>query len=283
VSGLKAYVSVDLEGLPGVVSGTMLSPWSSQFSRASKVMTRVVNAVADELFKSGFSEVVVADSHGLMTNIDYTELDGRVAVLQGYPRPYSMITMLDSGFSAVFYVGYHTAAGTVHGVFDHTYSGRAFAEIRINGVRVSEYLVNSLCAGELGVPVAYLAGDEYLKAEVEKYTPWVVFTPLKRGVSRYAALFYGLDRVLEALRRDVNLAAERVKRGEVKTLVWSKPLRVELVLRDSLVADVLEEKFKRLDAYTLYFEAESARDALATIELVAVVAYGVDSFKAALK
>jgi D-amino peptidase len=283
VSGLKAYVSVDLEGLPGVVSGTMLSPWSSQFSRASKIVTKIINAVADELFKSGFSEVVVADSHGLMTNIEYTELDGRVAVIQGYPRPLSMITALDGGFSAVFYVGYHTAAGTTHGAFDHTYSGRAFAEIRINGVRVSEYIINSLCAGEYSVPVAYLAGDDYLKDEVEKYTPWVVFTPLKRGVSRYAAFYYGLDRVMEAVRRDVNTAASRVKRGEVRVLSWSKPLRVELTLRDSLIADVLEEKFKRVDAYTVYFEAESAIEALATIELVAMVAYGVDSFKSALK
>jgi len=261
----------------------MLSPWSSQFSRASKIMTRIVNTVADELFKAGFNEVVVADSHGLMTNIDYTELDGRVAVIQGYPRPYSMIAMLDNSYSAIFYVGYHAAAGTVHGLLDHTYSGRAFAEIKVNGVRVSEYLVNSLCAGELNVPVAYLAGDEYLRIEVEKFTPWVVFTPLKRGVSRYAALYYGFDRVLNAMRRDVGLATERVKRGEVKTLMWSKPFRVELVLRDSLVADLLEDKFKRLDAYTLYFETESARDLLATIELVAVVAYGVDSFKTSLR
>ncbi len=280
---MKAYVSVDLEGLPGVVSGTMLSPWSSQFSRASKIVTRIINTIVDELYKSGFSEVYVADSHGLMTNIDYTELNGKVVVIQGYPRPYSMITLIDGSFSGVFYVGYHAAAGTVHGILDHTYSGKTYAEIRVNGVRVSEYLLNSLCAGELGVPVAYLAGDEYLREEVEKYTPWVIFTPLKRGVSRYAALYYGLEKVLEVVRDDVKRATERVKRGEAKTLTWSRPLRVELVLKDSLIADILEEKFKRLDAYTIYFEAESAKEALSTIELVAMVAYGVDSFKANLK
>lgn len=280
---MKAYISVDLEGLPGVVSSTMLSPWSSQFSRASRIVTRIVNTIVDELYKSGFIDVYVSDSHGLMTNIDYTELDSRVVIIQGYPRPYSMITLLDSSFSGIFYVGYHAAAGTVHGVLDHTYSGRAYTEIRVNGVRASEYLLNSLCASELNVPVAYLAGDEYLRTEVEKYTPWVVFTPLKRGVSRYAALYYGLEKVLETIRCDVKRAAEKVMRGEVKTVVFSKPLRVELVLKDSLVADILEERFKRTDAYTIYFEAESAREALSIIELVAMVAYGVDSLKATLK
>ncbi|MEM1816138.1 MAG: M55 family metallopeptidase, partial [Desulfurococcaceae archaeon] len=68
---MRAYVSVDLEGLPGVVSGTMLSPWSSQFSRASKIATKLTNIVVDELYKQGFEEIHVADSHGLMTNIDY--------------------------------------------------------------------------------------------------------------------------------------------------------------------------------------------------------------------
>ena len=74
---MKAFISVDLEGLPGVASLTMVSPWSSQFSIASKVMTRLVNATVDELFKNGFTEVLVADSHGYMTNINYVELDSR--------------------------------------------------------------------------------------------------------------------------------------------------------------------------------------------------------------
>ena len=282
---LKAYVSVDIEGLPGVVSGTMLSPWSSQFSRAAKVMTRLVNAVVDELYKCGFDSVCVADSHGLMTNIDYLELDGRVAVIQGYPRPFSMITTIDNSYSAVFYVGYHAAAGTIHGTFDHTYSGRTFAEIRVNGVRASEFLINSLYAGELGVPVALLAGDEHLRREVEDYAPWAIFVPLKTGISRYAAVYYGLARVEEQLRKGAAVACEKVKKGEVRRVEFSRPYVVELVLRDTLVADVLEnwDIMERTGAYTLRFKAETAKQMLNVIELVAMVGYGIESFKAALK
>jgi D-amino peptidase len=141
---LKAFISVDLEGLPGVTSLTMVSPWSSQFSIASKVMTRLVNATVDELFKNGFTEVLVADSHGYMTDINYLESDSGAGLIRGYPRPFSMLSGLDESFNAVFFIGYHTAAGTIHGMLDHTYNGRVFTEIRVKGVRASEFLINTL-------------------------------------------------------------------------------------------------------------------------------------------
>lgn len=282
---MKAYVSVDIEGLPGVVSGTMLSPWSSQFSRASKIMTRLVNVVVEELFKQGFSEVYVADSHGLMTNIDYLELDQRVIIIQGYPRAFSMVSLLDESFSAAFFIGYHAAAGTAHGTLEHTYSGRVFSEIRVNGVRASEFLVNTIYAGELGVPVAFLAGDEHLKREVLDYAPWVVFVPLKKGVSRYSAVYRSLAKVEEDLRTGLKEACERVKGGKVKPLSFEKPYRVELVFRDSLMADVLEnwDIMERIDAYTLRFMAENARKLFNTIEIASLVGYAVESFKTSLK
>lgn len=282
---MKAYVSVDIEGLPGVVSGTMLSPWSSQFTRASRIMTRLVNIVVDELFKQGFSEVYVADSHGLMTNIDYLEVDGRVTLIQGYPRPFSMVALLDDSFSSVFFLGYHAAAGTRHGLLEHTYSGRVFAEIRVNGVRASEFLVNSLYAGELGVPVAFLAGDEHLKPEVENHTPWVVFIALKRGVSRYSAIYPGLQKIEEQLRTGIREACERVKNGAVKTVVFRKPYRVELVFRDTLIADVLENWsiMERIGAYTMRFTANTAREMFNIIEITSLVGYAIESFKAGLK
>lgn len=282
---MKAYVSVDIEGLPGIVSGTMLNPWSSQFARASKIMTKLVNVLVEELFNCGFSEVYVADSHGLMTNIDYLELDGRVEVIQGYPRPFSMVPLLDNSFSAVFFLGYHAAAGTTHGTLEHTFSGRTFLEIRINGVRASEFLLNSLYAGEQGVPVALLAGDEYLRREVSEHAPWVVFVSLKKGISRYSAIYPGLARIEEQLKSGARKACENVKSKLVRKVEFEKPYIVELVFRDSLVADVLEHwgQMERVGAYVLRFVANSMKEVLSTIEVAALVGYGVESFKATLK
>ncbi|MGC9121814.1 MAG: M55 family metallopeptidase, partial [Thermogladius sp.] len=46
---MKAYVSIDLEGLPGIASTTMTSPEKTQFSTAVKVMTRISEFVSKRL------------------------------------------------------------------------------------------------------------------------------------------------------------------------------------------------------------------------------------------
>lgn len=281
----KVYISVDLEGLPGVVSLTMLSPSNTQFQRASKVMTKIVNELAGFLYENGVEEVVVADSHGLMTNIDYLEVDERVTLIQGYPRPFSMLTGLDSSFDAAMFVGYHAAAGTPHGTLDHTMSGRTFWAIEINGVRASEFLVNSLYAGELGVPVILLAGDCHLKKEIEEHYPSCVFVELKKGISRYAASYPGLGKVIKELRTGLAEALRRHREGRTEPLRLEPPYKVRLYFRDSLLADILEawNIMRRIDAYAVEFEASKASEVLGVIELVAYIGYGVESMKANIK
>jgi D-amino peptidase len=282
---MKAYVSVDLEGLPGVASITMTTPWSSQFSIASKVMTRLVNAAVDELYSCGFEEVVVADSHGYMTNVNYLELDSRASLIQGYPRVVSMVNGLDESYNAVVFIGYHAAAGTPHGFLEHTFSGRVFAEIRLNGVRASEYLINTLYASERKVPAILLAGDEHLRGEVENYTPWVTFVPLKRGITRYAAHYPSIERAEKALREGVRDACGKLRRGAVKLLDLSKPYTVELVFRDSLIVDALEGfgPFERVDAYTVRLVANNMWSVLRAIEIAAYVGSAILSMAATIR
>jgi len=278
---VKAYVSIDLEGLPGIASTTMVSPERSQFSRASQIMTRVAKAVAELLLENGFERIVIADSHGLMTSVDYLEMPRGVTLIQGYPRPFSMVIGLDSSFDAALFIGYHAAAGTMHGFLDHTYSGRVFHEVVVNGVRASEYLVNAIYAGDKGVPVTMVAGDEHLREEAHTHTPWAVFVPLKRGISRYAAEYESFEEVLEKLRKGVEVMLTRIKRGEVKPLVMEKPYIVVVRVRDPLVADVLENVpgLKRVDAYSYEFTASTGEELMGRIEEIAIIGYGVESLK----
>jgi D-amino peptidase len=281
---MRAYVSIDIEGLPGIASTTMLVPGNTQYSIGSKIMTLIARETAKSLLENGFEEVVIADSHGYMTNIDYLEMPRKTRIIQGFPRPYSMLTGLDESFNAVLFIGYHTAAGTMHGFLDHTMSGRVFAEIRVNGAIASEYLINSLVAGEKNVPVILVAGDEWLREEVSKYTPWAVFISFKRGITRYSAIYDSFEDILEKLRKGIFIAINRLKRGEVKPLKFHE-LNVEVTVRDELIGDVLEtwNKLERIDAYRFRFKAENPSDLLATIELIAFIGYGVYGLKEKLR
>lgn len=278
---MRAYVSIDFEGLPGIASISMLSPKYPQFSRGVEVVTKVAKCVAEELLSSGFDRVVIADSHGFMTNIDYGEMPRGVTLIQGFPRPYCMVTGLERGFDALLMIGYHAGAGTMRAILDHTYSGSAFHKIRVNGVQASEYLLNALIAGEEGVPVALVAGDTYLGNQVKEITPWSVFIPLKTGLSRYAAEFDSLEEVLERLKAGIREAAQKTKSKELKPLNFEKPLKVEIEFCDSLIADVVETMpgIERVDAYTIKYETASAKQVFGLIEVIALAAKGIEYLK----
>lgn len=279
---MKAYVSVDLEGLPGVASLTMLSPKSPQYSIASRIMTKLSIAIARELLSKGFKEVTVADSHGYMTNLNYLAFPRGVRLIQGYPRPVSMVSGICSEYKAAFFIGYHCGAGTLRGILDHTYSGRTFHRVWLNEVPVSEFLLNSLVAGEYGVPVAMVAGDSCLKSEVEKYSPWTVFVELKQGMSRYAAVYKSMEELIDEVKAKVSEAVRIVEEGIAKPLKLNcNKYKLRIEFRESEVADVAEtiSGASRIDAYTIEYYLNSPSEALKLIELLALAGSGLQYLK----
>jgi len=276
---LKIYVSVDAEGLPGIVAPQQLVPGAHLFDELRKISTKIVVKVIEVLKGCGVEEVVVADSHGSMLNVDYLSLPRGVALVRGFPRPIAMSTGLDSSFSAAMFIGYHAAAGTARSVLDHTYSSMAFYEVRICGRRASEFYVNALVAGEYGVPVALVAGDDKLCREVGEVSPSTVCIELKKSISRYSASSRSLEEILEELEMGVRQAMERIKSGSLSIVKpLCKPIELELVFRKSEYADVVEElpTCERIDAYTVKFVVDRPSRAAKIIEVAAIIAAGVE-------
>jgi D-amino peptidase len=273
---VRVYVSVDFEGLPGISSVAQLLPRSPQYGDGREIATRVIDAVVSELKEVGASDILVADSHGYMANLVPWKVDARL--LQGYPRPISMVLGVE-GYDALMLIGYHAGAGTVEGFLDHTYSGATFQRVRVNGEPASEYLLNALIAGDKGVPVILVAGDEKLQQQVEKFTPWAVFIPLKRGVARYAAVSEPLSVAIKKLRDGVREAVSRLRRGDVRPLTLRKPYRVEIETRNPGVVDLVSRLagVERLDAYTVAVEVDRMEDAMLLIQLIALVNAGLSS------
>jgi len=176
---MKAFISVDMEGMPYVVIAGHLSLKGTLYLEARKIATKVTLTVAEELNKNGYDEIVIADSHGPMVNLLVDDLPEYVEIIRGYPRPTSMVAGAEECDVALF-LGYHAKFGTPRSTFDHTYSGRTINKLEVNGVEVSEFLLNAYTVGELGVPAVLVAGDaQLLKDDVKKYTPWVETVALK--------------------------------------------------------------------------------------------------------
>lgn len=267
---MKAYVSIDLEGLPGISGISQVAPKASLYSDARKVMTWITNVVSRQLLREGFEYVTVADSHGYMGNIDYMEVTEKVELIQGYPRPYSMMIGIDEGYDAALMIGYHARAGTAKGFLDHTYSSATIHRIYVNGVAASEYYLNTLYAGYYNVPVILVAGDEHLREEVEKHTPWAVFVPLKKGYSRLSAKYPSRDIIEKKLAEGIREASRRLKRGEAKPLKLGE-LTLRIELKNPLFVDMAQliPGIKRIDAYTLEYKARDSVEAMSIVEIIA--------------
>ena len=273
---MKAYVSIDLEGLPGISSISQVAPRYPLYQDAREIMTRVARVVAESLLKNGFREVVIADSHGFMANIIPWKMPRRVKLLQGYPRPYSMVIGLEKGFEAAIFIGYHAAAGTVNAFLDHTYSSSVIHRIWVNDVLASEYYVNALYASYYNVPLILVAGDKHLEPDVRKHTPWAVFITLKEGVSRTSAIYDSIEEIEEELKKAIREACDKLRRKQMKTMDLPDKYILRIELKNQVYADMLHvvPGIKRIDAYTIEYEAKTPVEVLGIIEAAAWIGAG---------
>ncbi|MEO8337397.1 MAG: M55 family metallopeptidase [bacterium] len=158
--GLKVFISVDMEGLAGVVtSADVNSTANGDYQSFRKIMAGETNAAIEGAYRAGASYVLVRDSHGSKENLLPADVDPRARLLRGLSTgPRNMMEGVDSSFDAVVFVGYHAKAGTPNAILEHTSTGNV-VDFSINGVSLPEGGYNALVAGLVGVPVVFVAGD----------------------------------------------------------------------------------------------------------------------------
>ncbi len=276
---MKAFVSVDLEGMPYIVIPGHLNIKGTLYDEARKIATKVTLAVVEELHKNGFDEVVVADSHGPMVNVLVDDLPEYVEIVRGYPRPMSMVSGVNGCDVAVF-LGYHAKFGTAKSSFDHTYSGSSINRIEVNGVQVSEFLLNAYAAGDFNVPVILVAGEaQLLDDDVKKYAPWAENVALKHSLSRVSARSPSMVKIEKELKEAVNRAVANFKQNKAKPLVAEKPVKTRVTFLVSHFADVAEllPTVKRVDGLSVEYEAKDMVEAYKTFELLVLAAGGMSA------
>jgi D-amino peptidase len=273
---VRFYISVDSEGMPWAPYRRMQMPGDPLYNELREIMTLVTNTVVDELYENGATEVIVADSHGDMVNIDPFKLDKRATLIRGFPRPLSMIIGAEEADAALF-LGYHTSPQQ-GGVLAHTYSGRIVQRVEVAGCKAAtEYLLNTLALGEIGKPVIFVAGDWKLGEQVARFTPWSVFIPLKKPLSFFADITKPWPTIEETLRKGVRAAVKTLEKGDAKPL---KPEQPEIVVevKRPYHADIAElfPCVERLDGVTIRLKCNSFRENFKLVEGIIMAAYALE-------
>lgn len=252
---MKVYISIDMEGITGVVSHEQCTQGNPEYERARRLMTQEANAAILGARAAGATEVVVSDSHGSMHNLLVEELDTWADLVYGSPRPFSMMQGLDDTFDVVFLVGYHARAGTPNAILDHTYSSVCVSHVELNGRPVGEIGLNAALAGHHGVPIGLVTGDQAAIAEATALLgPSLKSVTVKRAIGNQSATCLHPEETQSLIRQ----AAEHAISAEVAPLKLDSPVVLRLQLKSSLMADYasLIPGARRLDGFTVEYAHE---------------------------
>jgi D-amino peptidase len=258
-SGFRVFIVPDMEGMGSavdiheVIAGNegarykeLTSP--DYWDRFRLLLTKEVNATVQGARLGGARSFVVNEGHGgnLFANVLPWELDSAAILVRGFPKPLVMVTGIDSSFGTLMFTGAHANAGSP-GVLAHNF---AFDSFTVNGKPLNEVGINALIAGELGVSVSLVSGDDVLIDETKKMVPnGFVAIVTKRAIGRSAAITYSPARVRRMLRTGAAEAVRRERRGDFKPFTMERPYRVEFTLRRSYPDSVVQavaalEEFK---------------------------------------
>lgn len=258
--GMRIYISADIEGVNGVVSYEHANPEGRLYGIAREWMIAEVNAAIEGCLAAGATEVVVNDAHNRMVNLLVNKMHPAARLITGHEKPMSMMEGIDGSFAAAVFLGYHAKAGTARAVHDHTFSASTFHDVRVNGKSVGEFGLNAALAGQHGVPVVLVTGDEAVCREASDLSPTIHCVAVKRGVSRYAAECMPFRESLRLIREGAERAVR--DRERIEPLRFESPFLLECVFQRAEQAErvVRNGIGQRLDACTLAYETADYLD-----------------------
>jgi D-amino peptidase len=211
--GLKVFISVDMEGIAGVITGSEVSSSGPEYQYYRELTTLEASAAVEGALAAGATEVVVRDGHGAKNNIIPHLLHREAKLLRGVTdRPENMMLGLDDSFDAVVFIGYHAKAGTEQGILAHTSTGNVI-DLAINGVSLPEAGYNAVIAALHGVPVVLVAGDNWICDQVTGLFGDVATVETKIGMD-VAALGLHPEVARERIRETLTSALRDLGRFE---------------------------------------------------------------------
>lgn len=252
--GLKVYISVDMEGIAGVVTADQLTPAGFEYEKAREFMTGEALAAIAGARDAGATQIVVSDSHGNGQNLLIDRFPPDVTIIRSWPRPLMMMEGIDSTFDAAVFIGYHASTTSPAGVRAHTISSAHLAAVELNGVAMPESGINAAIAGYFGVPVVAISGDNVAVSEAQSLIGGMEGAVVKRAISFHAAATMTPEAAQQLVRQKVKAGLQR--RGSLKPYVVRPPVRLDVTFKNYTPAEMLTflPSVQRTASHAIRFE-----------------------------
>jgi D-amino peptidase len=269
---MRILVSVDMEGVAGVVHPDDIRPGHSEYERNRLLLTAEANAAVRGIHAfDADAQVLVADAHAQFRNLLPESLDRRAELLRGTPRPDGMMAGLKAGVEAVLFVGYHGKAGTARSVLAHTISGAVVADVRCNGRSLGELGLNTVLATHHGVQPVLVSGDDTVAAEAAEVAPGMHCVTVKHALAARAATTLHPDEACARIERAVPRAL--AERGAVRPLRLDGVVELEVRVHRPHMTEhaLLVPAMELVDGCTLRYTAADFPTAYQVTELIAIL------------
>jgi D-amino peptidase len=231
----KIFISVDMEGITGVVQPSQLGPTGFEYSKAREWMTAEAKAAIEGARAAGATNFVVADSHGNAQSLLIDQLPEDVRIVRGFPRPLSLMQGIDATFGAAIFIGYHASEMTVDAVRGHTFSSAKLLGVTLNGTEVSEGLFNAAIAAHYGVPVLFVSGDRKAVEQMQSGIPGLTGAIVKEPLGYHSAITVTPARGQAMIRDGVRTALSQ--RSKVQPYSLRAPINLEIGFKLTLDAE----------------------------------------------
>jgi D-amino peptidase len=264
--GLKVFISVDMEGLTGVVNWDDVTAGGQDYGLFRKLMTQEVNAAIEAAQAAGATEIVVRDAHDTGRNILPDLLNPGVRLLRDWSYgPLSMMEGIDKTFDAVIFIGYHARASTPDAVLKHTMTTKLL-DVIINGHKMPEAGVNALIAGMFDVPVVLVTGDKAICGQARELFGDVETVAVKEGIGS-AELGLSPQAAQMQIREKTTAALRRVKAFKPYKLV--PPYTLDVAFADEAGAQKASwiPGAVRKDEHTVSFKADDVMNLIKLFRL----------------
>ena len=252
---MKILVMVDMEGISGVVKEAQCWITGPQFDRAAKRMMADINACVEGCFTGGAGSVLVRLQHGIGKPLIRRLLDCRARVVAGTER----MPMIDT-CAGVILLGYHAMSGTGGAILAHTMSPRGWQNFWINGKLAGEIAIDAAIAGDHGVPVIMVSGDDKTCIEARALLPHAIAVQVKKGLGQEKGILLSQTHACRLLM----LGAQKSVRScaTMRALRIRKPVRLRLELAGVARAPTGRNTIRLIDARTYEVTGRTVEEAL---------------------
>lgn len=251
--GLKVYISADMEGVVGAVTGDQLGPTGFEYGTFRRLMTNEVNAAIEAARAMGATEILVSDSHGNGENLLIEELPQDIQLVRSWPRPLMMMEGIDETFDAAILIGYHASTNNSSGVRAHTFSSANLTAVRLNGMDMMEASMSAAIAGDFGVPVVMISGDDAAVAEAQR-----IVGDMEGAVVKWNYGFHSARTIMP--EASYALIGDRVRAAlgrldDFAPYTMNGPLELEISFKNYMPAELMAylPNVDRVDSHTIRF------------------------------